>query len=259
MTNDNLTFGIDIYRGDAPVRWDLVAKHSHNPKFIGIRMGISWAYIDPFGQSSWIGAGKIGLKRMPYFVGYFGEDAKAQVTNWKKIMNGQAGEGPEILDAELDHGLSFLKIQQTMHDILLYMEDMFMRKPIIYSRSGWINEFISGQGTIYPIKPPKWLNDYQYWLAHYNADKSIEKASPPSLPAGVMREKVLIHQSAEPPTPAGFGTSGSKLDYDRWQNSGNPSFEEFFGVPIPVAKTWEESIDEWARKLPVNAYTGRTP
>lgn len=259
MANDDLVFGIDIYRGDAPVVWELVAKSPLKPQFIGIRAGISWAYRDPFFQSSWVGAGQINLKRMPYFVGYFGEDAKAQVKNWKKIMDGQIGEGPEILDAELDHGYGFVKIQSTMYDILRYMEDEFLRKPIIYSRADWINKYISGAETIYPIKPPKWLNDYYWWLAHYNLDKSIEKQGPPALPKGVSREKVLIHQSAEPPTPAGFGTCGSKLDFDRWQNSGNPTFEQFFGTPIPVELTWEQSIDSWARLLPENAYIGKKP
>lgn len=234
MTNDNLVFGFDIYRGDAPVDWNKVKASSLNPKFIGIRGGISWAYVDPFFQSSWMGAGSIGLKRHAYFVGYFGEDAKDQVTNWKKILNGQVGEGAEVLDAELDHGLNWLVIQNKMHDILLYMEDAFGRKPIIYTRADWIDEYVLGKLIVSPMHPPVWFGNYYWWLANYNQDKSIEKASPPKLPTGVLREKVLIHQSAEPLTPVEFGTAGSKLDYDRWQNFGNPTFEQYYQVTVPT-------------------------
>lgn len=242
MTNDNLIFGIDIARYDSPVDWNKVKASPHNPKFIGIRGGISWAYVDPFFQSNWVGAGSIGLKRHAYFVAYFGEDAKAQVTNWKKILNGQVGEGAEVLDAELDSGLSYQTIQSKMYSLLQYMEDMFGRKPIIYTRADWVDQFVLGKLVVYPMNPPVWFNDYYWWLAQYST--TSEKASPPTLPIGVKREQVLIHQTAELPTPSGFGTASGTLDYDRFQNFGNPTFEQYYKIaPLPVEPTHDQKVE----------------
>ena len=228
--DDELPFLIDVSSaGQGYIDWDLISAFK-SPNIVGVanRAGISWAYIDPYFKRNHAECKRIGKPRAAYHVIYPGESAEAQISHFLNIVGDDEPEIGYVLDLELDHGLSVYTIRATVHRCLTYFEEMKGKKPIIYSRAQWIDDYITGQGNI----PPLWLRYYKLWLAQYLRSGTEEHPGPPTLPRGTNREQVLLHQTGELLNPI-TGMLGKELDHNRWQGT-LESFYEFINVTPDV-------------------------
>ena len=230
--------GIDVSRYNGLVNWQNAA--AQGIRFAGIRVCISWAYRDPFGAANLSGAADAGIHRIAYHVLYPGESARRQADNYLATTAG--ADCWPALDLELDHGQTPAHITDTTLDWCNIVESSTGMRPILYSRAGWVNEHMTAGS---------WRNDYHWWLASYNANRTTERPAPPVLPSGV--HTWLIHQNSDKiPAPAGLQSGGiMTCDVNRW-NGDDAAVDAWFGG----GTTWEQSIDAWARTL---GYTGRGP
>ena len=216
-----LPFGIDIssYQTsqDGKQKPDF-AKINSTCKFVGVRAGISWGYIDKWFRNSW---DQLEIPRLAYHVVYPGENANRQMDHFLNIVRPKATDRL-VLDMELDHGYS----KQVITDnFLLCLENIRSgtgRYPVIYSRANWINQHLDVS------RLPK----LDWWLATYKKklpypQYTPERASPPILPKGITQW--LIHQTAEAANGAAVGVASHYVDIDRW-NTANQEIEAFFGL-----------------------------
>jgi GH25 family lysozyme M1 (1,4-beta-N-acetylmuramidase) len=213
--NSQFAFGIDISRyntspdGSKKVNFDIIAAHDPEVLFICMRAGISWAYQDPWFAYYMQEAARIRRVRMAYHVLYPGESALAQMDNFFRILGEiDFSKVPLVLDLELDHGQSMSRITQCTADSVSIIHRRTGRIPILYSRAGWVNQFLN----VYDLPPVDW------WLAQYRWPwpyplYTPEYPSPPALPRGVNRW--LIHQSAARGKSIG-APAAHFMDYNRW-------------------------------------------
>lgn len=228
----NKPFGIDVSRWQGKINWDIIAAHKEPVRFAGIRATISWGYADSWFKRNWQEAKRVGILRMAYHVIYPAQDPKRQMDNLFNTVGSDTGELPLVLDVELDHKQSPDKIQSNILKSAAIIEERTGRKPIIYSRASWVNPFITANRT-----PPGWLNDYDWWLAHYLRSGS-EHPGPPALPKGLVSERLLIHQTSDH-GPA-IGAESKMMDYNRWQYD-EAHLEKYAGVKFGLS--YEEKFD----------------
>lgn len=214
--NNQFTFGIDISRyntnpdGSKKVDFDLIAKHN-TPEvvFICMRSGISWGYQDPWFSYYMQEAARINRVRMAYHVLFPGESAHRQMDNFFRILGEiDFSKIPLVLDLELDHGQTMTRITQCTADSVNIIQRRTDRKPIIYSRAGWVNQFLNA----YDLPPVDW------WFAQYKWPRPYplftpEYPCPPTLPRGVTQW--LIHQTAARGQSIG-APAAHFMDYNRW-------------------------------------------
>lgn len=239
-----LPFGIDVSRYQGKIDWDKTALYRPQVVFAGIRAAISWGYTDTWFARNWEEAVRVGILPMAYHVVYPGESAERQIDHFLKVIGEERlkplrqGRGmPLVLDVELDHGLAPAKISQAVERCAVLVTQATGRKPIIYSRAQWVDVYITGVGN-----PPAWLNQYDWWLAHYNADGS-EHAGPPPLPKGVERNRCVIHQTSQKGPGRAMGMESEGVDLNRWQGT-LESFKAYAGIggAAPVELSLEEKV-----------------
>jgi GH25 family lysozyme M1 (1,4-beta-N-acetylmuramidase) len=102
--------------------------------------------------------------------------------------------------------------------ILSLIEKEHGKQPIIYSRANWIEQY---------TLPGTWRNDYDWWLAQY-LSSGVEHQGPPTLPKGVTRDKVVIHQTSDRGDGALYGAQSKAIDLNRWQKT-EADFLAFIG------------------------------
>jgi len=204
-------FGIDISRWQGNINWDAIAINKRNVKFVGIRATISWGYVDSWFNRNWVESKRVGLYRAAYHVVYPGVTPSRQIDNFLKVVGDDIGEFPLVLDIELSHNKPPSAIADTILQCATIIEAKTGKKPIMYSRASFIDHFVTGTKS-----PSAWLNQYDWWLAHY-LRSGDEHPGPPKLPKGVIRERCIIHQTTG--TGEGFGIESKALDYNRWQFS----------------------------------------
>ena len=205
-------FGIDISRWQGKADWDVIAAHSPKVEFAVFRATISWGYKDIQLAPNMAGAKKKGILRSAYHVIYPKQSPTRQMDNFFGALGTDLGELPLVLDVELDHDAHWSEIQTTVKACADIIEGRTGRKPIIYSRKQWIDDFMSNHGH----NVPPWINEYDWWLALY-LTSGKEHPGPAYPPKGVSQSKVLFHQTADH-TP-GFGVESKMMDYDRWQGT----------------------------------------
>lgn len=218
MSNSNLAFGIDISRyntspdGKVKVDFDTIASHVPEVVFIAMRAGVSWGYQDPWFAYYFAEAGRIARVRLAYHVLYPGESPQRQMDNFFRILgDADLSVVPLVLDLELDHGCSLSQITSCTSQALKLIKDRSGRIPIIYSRAGWVNQFL----RVSDLPPVFW------WLAQYRWSLPFpfytpEYPCPPALPAGV--DSWLAHQTAA--RGASIGAKANYfMDYNRWNGS----------------------------------------
>jgi hypothetical protein len=178
---------------------------------IAARAGISWGYQDPFFDHHYIGAGIEGLYRTSYHVIYAGQPALQQADNWYKV-HPERDIIPRIIDLEVEiAGLHPEKYAQTvaeMSEIVLARDGV---RPWIYSRYLLINAWLS------PYWSENYLNAHYYFLAQYRTIMSLEHAGPPTLPNGLRRDRVVLHQTACKKAGYPGEVESAAADYDRWE------------------------------------------
>lgn len=230
-TNQDFAFGIDISRyntsPDGKVRpdFDLIAAHQPEVSFIAMRAGISWGYADPWFGYYFAEATRIQRVRLAYHVLYPGQPALAQMDHFFRILGEiDFAVVPLVLDLELDHGQTVSRITQTTVEALTILQKRTGRVPLIYSRAGWVNQFL----RVSALPPVHW------WLAQYRYPRPYplytpEYPCPPALPAGVT--DWTIHQTAC--RGASIGAKATNyMDYNRW-NGTEEDIMAFLGQSQP--------------------------
>jgi GH25 family lysozyme M1 (1,4-beta-N-acetylmuramidase) len=205
-------------------------------EFVAVRAGISWGYIDKWFTYSWE---HLTVPRMAYLVVYPGENAIDQMHHFLDIVN-PIDTDRLVLDMELDHGQGKAKITDTIIGCLEYVREQTGRYPIVYSRAGWIDQFVDVSK----------LPDVDWWLANYlkalpYPQYTPEKTPPPALPRGVT--KWLIHQTSQYANGSEFGVASHYVDLDRW-NGNSDDILAYFGLtghPEPEPEpTLEQKVDK---------------
>jgi GH25 family lysozyme M1 (1,4-beta-N-acetylmuramidase) len=245
-------FGIDVSQHQGNMDWEVVAAYSPKVCFAGIRAGISWGYVDKNFKYNWSEARKVGIARTAYHVIYPDSPPQKQMESFVNLMDGDFGELPPTIDAELTRDRGYAVIASVLIQCLSLLENMTGIRPMIYTRANWIDEHITGPCN----QPPSWLNAYDYWLAQY-LRRPEEHSGPPDLPRGVDRKRCIIHQTSERGAP--IGSEARQQDYNRWQGDLDSFYayanilpaEENVEEPPPSELTLEErvtAIEEAARK-----------
>lgn len=170
--------GIDVSYWNAGIDWPKVRATGQRYIFAKATEGDSYA--DPTFDDNWRGAKTAGLLRGAYHFFHCNVDPKKQANkfmDYVKSMNDN-GELPPVLDLETNDGQTKEKIIPRVKTWLDLVEAAFNRKPIIYSRAIFLQDFLSEVGG----GPPAWAKDYPLWLAQY--PNVYVEGSQPTLPRG---------------------------------------------------------------------------
>lgn len=213
---DKRKFGVDISRHQAP--FDAIKMRDYKyPKldFIAVRAVISWAYKDPFFQSTWRAIKEVlQIPRAAYGVLYPGENVKNQVKNFTEQFPGGVFDGDVIVpDIELDHGQSRKKITDAAIEYSNRLQDWAKKPLIIYTRFGWISAFMDYQSG-YAID---FYQANYWWIAQYLKTPKEDNRNliiPKELKG--IRWKTMIHQTGEKGAGKLFGVASEQIDTDRW-------------------------------------------
>ena len=170
--------GIDVSYWNAGIDWPKV--RAVGQRYVFAKATEGDFYADPTFDDNWRGAKSAGLLRGAYHFFRCNVDAKKQANkfiDYVKSMNDN-GELPPVLDLETNDGQTKEKIIPRVKTWLDLVEDAFNRKPLIYSRAYFLQDYLSEPGG----GPPLWAKDYPLWLAQY-PNVYVEGSEPP-LPRG---------------------------------------------------------------------------
>ncbi|MHB8114581.1 MAG: glycoside hydrolase family 25 protein [Bellilinea sp.] len=248
------TLGIDASRHQGKMNWQ-TAK-SRKVIYAGVRATISWAYVDEQAQCNLLGAMEQGIVPLPYWVLHPNEDPKKQVDHYFNTLIGFGFDIKamhSVIDVELysgQHACTAAKYQSALSSALVYAKTITGKTPIIYSRASFIDSYVTGRNANWAAKPPAWYGNYHWWLAQY-LSSGMEHPGPVKLPAGVERERCIIHQTSEKGDGPTYGAQSASIDLNRWQLAEAP--QSWFGavqVPVkPVGLTIEQRLDDVERRL----------
>ena len=170
--------GIDVSYWNAGIDWPKV--RATGQRFVFAKATEGDSYADPTFDDNWRGAKSAGLLRGAYHFFHCNIDPKKQANkfiDYVKSMNDD-GELPPVLDLETNDGQTKDKIISRVKSWLDIVENAFSRKPIIYSRAYFLQDYLSEVGG----GPPSWARDYPLWLAQY--PNVYVEGSQPALPRG---------------------------------------------------------------------------
>ncbi len=196
-----------------------------------IRAGISWGYQDAWYPANWQKAIDASMYRTSYHVIYTDQPIVKQADNWYKV-HPERDILPRDIDLEVDMGDEPEAKAETVWDMsnLILVRDGV--RPLIYSRYLLINEWLAS-----------WTNEmknaHYYHLAQYLNDRTKEHPGPPTLPDGVLRERVLIHQTADKIPGYPGEVESAARDKNRWQLGDEAQMHQFIadnwgaGTPPP--------------------------
>src|SRR6266542_4118535 len=170
--------GVDVSYWNAGIDWPKV--RAAGQRYVFAKATEGDFYADPTFDDNWRGAKSAGLLRGAYHFFRCNVDPKRQANkfiDYVKSMN-DYGELPMALDLETNDGQTKEKIIARVKTWLDVVEDAFKRKPIIYSRAFFLQDYLSEAGG----GPPAWAKDYPLWLAQY--PNNYVEGSLPLLPRG---------------------------------------------------------------------------
>lgn len=242
-------FGIDVSKWQGNIDWKKLSSSTLYGKveYIGIRATLGKSYTDPMFTQNWRSAKLNGIPRMAYHVVLPSVPARVQMDYFFSVLDfvgGDTGEFPLVLDVELDEKMSVDVIRQAVFGCASIIEEKTKRKPIIYSRAGWVDQYL-GAGS-----PQKWLNDYYWWLALYSS-KDVEYQGKIVPPKGVDISKVIIHQTGQKGDGLALGMVSKQVDTNRWLGS-DKLFAELSGNTVstePVVPGDISGIQNTLQKL----------
>lgn len=186
------------------------------------RAGISYGYTDPWFQTNWDGAGRVGMYRSGYHVLYPSMNVKEQAENWFRIMP-EIDVIPRVIDLELGQNQLWSTIGNKTKEMSNRVLEHDGIRPIIYSRYRLIDQWLSGWDVDF-------LNDHWYWLAQYSWQGYREHAGPPTLPKRVDRGRVLMHQTSDHKL-APAGEVGSRaVDWNRFEIGNEAQMHQFISA-----------------------------
>jgi lysozyme len=170
--------GIDVSYWNAGIDWPKV--RASGQRFVFAKATEGDFYADPSFDDNWRGAKSAGLLRGAYHFFRCNTDPKKQANkfiDYVKSMN-DVGELPPVLDLETNDGQTREKIIARVKTWIDVVEEELNRKPIIYSRAYFLQDYFSEAGG----GPPMWARDYPLWLAQY--PNVYVEGSEPTLPRG---------------------------------------------------------------------------
>jgi GH25 family lysozyme M1 (1,4-beta-N-acetylmuramidase) len=202
----------------------MVAYADPKVEFVGCRATVSWGYTDAWFDTYWKELKARGIPRMAYHVVYPAQDPIEQVKKFLSVVGEDIGEGPLVIDAELDHGQSPKVISDCIGDMVTALFGATGKYPVIYTRPGWVRQF---------MEPRSWFDKVWWWMATYTfsgVEHNGTGVKEASIAAGVPANRVVIHQTSHKGKGSAFGVESGDLDYDRWW--GTPAqLAEFFSLP----------------------------
>ena len=217
--NENYAFGIDLSKyntsedGKKQVNFDVIAAHTPQVTFIGLRAGISWGYQDPWFSTYLAETRRIGRAALPYHVLYPAQPALMQMDNFFRIIGAiNFDTFPLVLDVELHHDQPSSVITRTVGQAAAIIKQRTGRTPIIYTRSMWANQHL----RVGDLPPVHW------WLAQYRTSLPAplytpEYPCPPTpLPLGV--KTWHFHQTTQRGPSIGAPAMRT-MDYNRFNGS----------------------------------------
>lgn len=198
---------IDVSRYQGQVNWEVMA--ANGVLGMAARAGISWGYQDPWFPANWQGADNFGLFRTSYHVIWTDQSIIDQADNWYRV-HPERDIVPRIIDFEVDRGDSAghkAEAVWSMSDLVLKRDGI---RPLIYSRyllvNGWLKDWTLDM-----------LNAHHWILAQYTWDRVREHPGPPTLPNGLNRDRVVLHQAADKKSSFPGSCQSYALDFDRWE------------------------------------------
>jgi GH25 family lysozyme M1 (1,4-beta-N-acetylmuramidase)/LysM repeat protein len=170
--------GIDVSHWNAGIDW--VKVRATGQRFMVAKATEGITYMDDTFKANWLGSKTAGLLRGAYHFFRCNVDAKKQADYYIDYVRSvkDDGEFPPVLDLETNDGLTKEKIVPAVKVWLDRVEAAFGRKPIIYSRTNFLQDNLSLPGG----GPPPWAKDYPLWLAWYPFQ--FTDGMSPSLPRG---------------------------------------------------------------------------
>ena len=191
------------------------------------RAGIGNTYLDPYFAPNWANAGLLGLYRSSYHVINSLQSVVSQADQVWYTAHAEREVIPRAIDLQKSYGAPPSQVADRTWEMSELVKARDGVRPIIYSRYSLINSWLV------PYWTASMLNEHFYWLAQYLIDRTREHAGPPTLPTNVLREQVIMHQTAD--KKAGFPgeCSGSATaDYDRWEIGNEAEMHTW------IATTW---------------------
>lgn len=203
------------------------------------RAGISWGYTDPYFKATYDKAGQSEIYRSSYHVIYTDQPILPQADSWYS-MHPERDIWPRWIDLEVNRGdsnYSKAAAVMQMSDICLSRDGV---RPGIYSRYALVDSWLADLSD-------DELNSHYFWLAQYLFDRTKEHPGPPTLPARVGADRVVMHQTADRvPKFAGSVTGSATLDRDRWTQGNGIEMHnwiaEQWGGGIPLTHEEEHDI-----------------
>lgn len=211
-----------------------VGDYYTDPTFIGLYQGDQPG---PYGNY-WPEMKEAGFLRTAYHVFTPDRPVVAQMDRFFLAVGDDLGELPLCLDAELARGCTKQQITDKIHQCLKIMYDRSGRKPIIYTRKYWWNDYVI---------PDIDFLAYPLWVANYTTTTT------PLLPNPWTTW--TIWQYTEAGKLPGY-TGGVDLNYF------NGTLKQLYDLAdVEAPKSWEQSITEWARNAfeVCSSYNGPDP
>lgn len=222
------------------------------------RATISWGYQDshfPYFKKEVRENSKIRIDNggLPLFFGgyhvvYPDQPVQTQADNFFRTAGDDiAQDYPATIDAELHRNMSVAVIAESIGKHIDIFEARTGKTPVIYSRAGWLNQYVTNFGDYVP----DWFKRVDFHLALYGS-AGVEHAGPLTsnaqwgVPKGLASTNQLIMQQTSDTIPGtDYGTPNfEKIDINRWQ------FDEahllnYIGYtnPPPQQQTLEQRVD----------------
>lgn len=206
------------------------------------RSGISWGYQDAFFPMNWGQSDPLDTYRTSYHVIYTDQSIESQLDNWYRVHPEPDPRRPipRVIDLEVNRPDPAAHKAESVWKMMELVESRDGMKPWIYSRYLLINQWLS------PFWTADMLNSVYWWLAQYLTDRIREHPGDPTLPNGVDRDRVLLHQTADKKAPPAGAVESYALDYNRWERGTEAQMVDFLGAEYgsgEAPKTLEERVE----------------
>lgn len=147
--------GLDVSHWDGAIDWVKVKAQNNHFAFIKATEGTG--YIDDRFTKNWANAKSAGFMRGAYHFFRANRDGHAQADLFLRMLGGDLGELPCVLDFESHDGMS-IQTQLSRAQVWLdTVEHATKKVPIVYASPGFINDLNNPQG----------LYKYPLWVANY--------------------------------------------------------------------------------------------
>lgn len=239
---------------------DAAVSQANGVRMLIPRAGISWGYSDAQFVATYQGAKDNGLYRSSYHVIYTDQPivettarpGVSQLNHWFNI-HPKRDVIPRVIDFEVDRGDTPAQKAAAMTLMSDEVQKRDGERPIIYSRTNLINQWLVGWSDDYK-------NDHYYIIAQYLTDPTKEHPGPPDIPNGIDPSRIIMHQSADKLPGFPGEAQSAALDRIRWQNGDNAAMDQFIAAnwgtvvtPPPPPGDDRNDILEEAKTITANA------